>query len=52
MLWLFNLFIDPKESYAVGHRQNAWLASLGAEIKEHMKTFVNYPPKSVGLDQK
>ena len=29
VLWLFNLFIDPMESYAVGHRQNAWLASLG-----------------------
>ena len=52
VIWLFNLFIDPKESYAVGHRQNAWLASLGAEIKEHMKTFVKYPPKSVGLDKK
>jgi arylsulfatase A-like enzyme len=52
VLWLFNLFIDPKESYAVGHRQNAWLASLGAEIKGHMKTFVKYPPKSVGLDRK
>jgi arylsulfatase len=51
VLWLFSLFIDPKESYAVGHRQNAWLASLGAEIKGHMQTFVNCPPKSVGLDR-
>jgi arylsulfatase A-like enzyme len=52
VLWLFNLFIDPKESYAIGHRQSAWLATLGSEIKEHMKTFVNFPPKSVGLDRK
>jgi arylsulfatase len=52
VLWLFNLFIDPKESYPVGHRQNAWLASLGSEIKAHMTTFVKFPPKSVGLDRK
>ena len=27
--WLFNLYIDPKEEYPVGHRMNAWLASHG-----------------------
>lgn len=48
----FNLFIDPSESYPVGHRQNAWLASLGSEIKAHMATFTKFPPKSVGLDRK
>ena len=26
--WLFNLYIDPKEQYPVGHQMNAWLASL------------------------
>jgi arylsulfatase A-like enzyme len=48
--WLFNLFIDPKESYAVGHRLNAWTASIGAEAKAHAATFVKYPPKKVGLE--
>jgi hypothetical protein len=48
--WLFNLFIDPKESYAVGHRLNAWTASLGAEAKAHAATFVKYPPKKIGLE--
>ena len=31
--WLFNLYIDPKEQYPVGHRMNAWLASMAAEMK-------------------
>ena len=29
--WLFNLYIDPKEQYPVGHRMNALLASMAAE---------------------
>ena len=29
--WLFNLYIDPKEEYPVGHRMNAFLASMAAE---------------------
>ena len=47
--WLFNLYIDPKEELPVGHRRNAWLASLGAEAKAHAATFKKYPPKQVGL---
>lgn len=47
--WLFNLFIDPKEQYPVGHRRNAWLASLGAEMKRHAATFKQFPPKDLGL---
>ncbi len=31
--WLFNLYIDPKEEYPVGHRMNAFLASMAAEMK-------------------
>ncbi len=47
--WLFNLHIDPKEELPVGHRMNAWLASLGAELAAHAATFKKYPPKNVGL---
>lgn len=47
--WLFNLFIDPKEQYPVGHRRNAWLASLGSELKAHAATFKKFPPKDLGL---
>lgn len=49
--WLFNLYIDPKEEYPVGHRQNAWLASMAAELKAHAATFRKYPPKKIGLEQ-
>jgi arylsulfatase len=49
--WLFNLYIDPKEEYPVGHRQSAWLASMAAELKAHAATFKAYPPKDVGLQQ-
>jgi len=49
--WLFNLYIDPKEELPVGHRRNAWLASIGAEAKAHAVTFQKYPPKDVGLGQ-
>lgn len=47
--WLFNLYVDPKEEYPVGHRMNAWTASLGAEMKAHGATFAKYPPKDLGL---
>ncbi|MFM8187421.1 MAG: arylsulfatase [Pirellula sp.] len=47
--WLFNLYIDPKEELPVGHRMNAWLASLGSELAAHAATFKKYPPKNVGL---
>jgi len=47
--WLFNLYIDPKEQLAVGHRRNAWLASLVAEAKTHGATFKSFPPKDIGL---
>jgi arylsulfatase len=49
--WLFNLYIDPKEEYPVGHRQNAWLASMAAELKAHAATLKKYPPKDIGLAQ-
>ena len=47
--WLFNLYIDPKEELPVGHRMNAWLASLAAEMNAHAATFKKYPPKKIGL---
>lgn len=47
--WLFNLYIDPKEQYPVGHRMNAFLASMAAEMKGHSATFKKYPPKNIGL---
>jgi arylsulfatase len=47
--WLFNLYIDPKEQYAVGHRMSAWLATMGTEMKAHGATFIKYPPKKIGL---
>lgn len=49
--WLFNLYIDPKEQMPVGHRGNAWLASMAMEAKAHAATFKKYPPKDVGLAQ-
>ncbi len=49
--WLFNLYIDPKEEYPVGHRMNAFLASMAAELKGHAATFKKYPPKDIGLGQ-
>lgn len=47
--WLFNLYIDPKEQLTVGHRMNAWLATMVVETKAHLATFKKYPPKDVGL---
>lgn len=47
--WLFNLYIDPKEQMPVGHRRSAWLATLGAKLKQHGATFKKFPPKDVGL---
>ncbi|OCP35777.1 arylsulfatase [Ensifer sp. LC163] len=47
--WLFNLYIDPKEEYPVGHRLNAFLAPMAAEMKAHAATFKKYPPKNIGL---
>jgi arylsulfatase A-like enzyme len=49
--WLFNLYIDPKEEYPVGHRQNAFLAAMAAEMKAHGATFRKYPAKDIGLGQ-
>jgi arylsulfatase len=48
--WLFNLYIDPKEEYAVGHRMSPWLATMGAEMKAHGATFAKFPPKKIGLE--
>lgn len=47
--WLFNLYIDPKEEMTVGHRRNAWLATVTGKLKAHGATFKKYPPKDVGL---
>jgi arylsulfatase len=47
--WLYNLYIDPKEEMPVGHRRNAWLATMGQILKEHAATFKKYPPKNIGL---
>ncbi|MGI9243966.1 MAG: sulfatase-like hydrolase/transferase, partial [Verrucomicrobiales bacterium] len=47
--WLFNLYIDPKEQMPVGHRRNAWLASVTGKLKAHGATFKKYPPKDIGL---
>lgn len=47
--WMFNLYIDPKEAMPVGHRRSAWLATLGAKLKQHGATFKKYPPKNIGL---
>ena len=47
--WLFNLYIDPKEELLAGHRMNAWLASLAAEMGDHAATFKKFPLKNVGL---
>ena len=47
--WMFNLYIDPKEEMPVGHRRSAWLATLGAKLKQHAATFKKYPPKNIGL---
>lgn len=49
--WLFNLYIDPKEEMPVGHRRNAWLATVTGRLKQHAATFVKYPPKDIGLGQ-
>lgn len=47
--WLFNLYIDPKEELPVGHRRNAWLATVTGKLKTHGATFKKYPPKKIGL---
>ena len=47
--WLFNLYIDPKEAMPVGHRRNAWLATVTAKLRSHGATFREYPPKQIGL---
>ncbi|WP_018969197.1 arylsulfatase [Rubritalea marina] len=47
--WLYNLYIDPKEQMPVGHRRNAWLATLGQKLKQHGATFKKFPAKNIGL---
>jgi arylsulfatase len=47
----FPIYTHPKEEYPVGHRMNAWLASMAAELKAHAATFKKYPPKDIGLGQ-
>ena len=49
--WLFKLYIDPKEEYPVGHRMNAFLASMAAEMKGRAATFQKFPPKDIGLER-
>ncbi|MEQ5768848.1 arylsulfatase [Halomonas sp. H33-56] len=48
--WLFNLYIDPKEQMTVGHRRNAWQASMVAEAGAHRATFEKFPAKNIGLE--
>lgn len=48
---LSNLYIDSKEKSPVGHRQNAFLAAMAAELKAHGATFRKFPPKDIGLGQ-
>ena len=47
--WLFNLYIDPKEKMPVGHRRNAWLATVTAKFKAHAVTLKQFPPKNIEL---
>ncbi len=47
--WFFNLYISPKEEMTVGHRRNAWLATVTGKLKAHAATFKKYPPKDIGL---
>lgn len=47
--WFFNLYIDPKENMPVGHRRNAWLATVTGKLKSHGATLKKFPPKDVGL---
>ena len=47
--WLFDLYLDPKEEMAVGHRLSPWLASVAGKLKAHGATFRKYPPKNIGL---
>lgn len=49
--WLFNLYIDPKESRVVGHAMSPWTAVLAIEAKAHAASFRKFPPKDVGLAQ-
>lgn len=47
--WLFNLYIDPKETMPLGHRMSPWLASMVAEVKAQAAMLKKYPPKDIGL---
>ncbi|GMQ26735.1 arylsulfatase [Algoriphagus sp. oki45] len=49
--WLFNLYLDPKESRVMGHALSPWTAVLAAEAKYHAASFRKFPPKDVGLGQ-
>lgn len=47
--WFFNLYISPKEDMPVGHRRNAWLATVIGKAKVHGATLKKFPAKDVGL---
>lgn len=47
--WFFDLYLDPKEEMAVGHRLSPWLASVAGKLTAHAGTYRKYPPKNVGL---
>jgi arylsulfatase A-like enzyme len=47
--WLFDLYLDPKEEMAVGHRLSPWLASVGSKLNAHGALLKKYPPKNIGL---
>lgn len=47
--WFFDLYLDPKEEAAVGHRLSPWLASVGSKLMAHGALLKKYPPKNIGL---
>jgi arylsulfatase len=47
--WFFDLYLDPKEEAAVGHRLSPWLASVGSKLMAHGALLKKYPPNTIGL---
>jgi len=44
---LYNLYLDPKETRSYLIRKLAYLESFQTGIREHLRTFRDYPPKRV-----
>lgn len=48
--WVYNLWMDPKESRSQGHSRFEWgVPQVNARVKRHMATFVRFPRKDIGL---